>query len=257
MFKNIILVFLLIQTVLSVDNNFKIIKNEMPEQMKDSVLGITLSAFIKLLNYNEMSRKITNEMTLLFGSHWICLIGPLGLVSHFEAEPNSTIWFTHENTQIIIFKPMDRSQSESISISSARKSNPKIKLIKNEMNVSMKENSILVSLDAINSYDDFTTIAKNISETFQQLYGYKWNCFVSLTKIDHKIDYISNTLISLRIDTINIVLFQTYNPSVIVCNLLFYICLLIHYFKKTLDGLQASNRKGSKGKRKNRVRKHS
>jgi hypothetical protein len=98
----------------------------MPKNMKNHVFGTTLEAIEQKLNKNQIS-----QMKLEFESHWICIIVPIGLVSHFEAEPNSTIGLQNETTQIILFKPVESKQLESIA--DARKLNPKISYFKNEM----------------------------------------------------------------------------------------------------------------------------
>jgi hypothetical protein len=140
----------------------------MSENMKDFVLGKALSDNNQNMTYNQIAEKIVSRLKQEFRSKWICLIGPLGLISYFEAISGSTLWFSNENTQIIVFKPLPETQSDYIL--DARKSNPKIIIINNEMTEVMKDMAISMSEIAINAYNDFHTISVNISASFQKLY---------------------------------------------------------------------------------------
>ncbi len=68
-----------------------------------------------------------------------------------------------------MLKPLLGTQSDYIL--DARKSNPKITIINNEMTEVMKDMAISMSEIAINAYNDFHTISANISASFQKLYG--------------------------------------------------------------------------------------
>jgi hypothetical protein len=89
MIQKFILLSLFYSMVFSVDINFKIEVNGMSENMKDFVLGKALSAIIQNMTYNQIAEKIVFGLKQEFGSKWICLIGPLSLVSHFEAISDS------------------------------------------------------------------------------------------------------------------------------------------------------------------------
>jgi hypothetical protein len=205
MIQKFILLSLFYSMVFSVDINFKIEANDMSENMKDFVLGKALSAISQSMTYNQIAEKIVSGLKEEFGSKWICLIGPLGLVSHFEAMSGSTLWFSNGNTQIIVFKPLPEPQS--FYIFDARKSNPKITIINNEMTEVMKDMAISMSEIAINAYNDFHTISANISVSFQKLYGNQWNCFVTTSGINYTTNYVPNTFISFEVEEIFIILY--------------------------------------------------
>ncbi len=105
-----------------------------------------------------------------FGSKWIFLVGPTGLVSHFEAVKNSILWFSNVNIQFIIFKFLPETQEDYLS--GARKYNPKIHFLRDEMTDSMKNEAISISLTAINNYNNFESIANNIGAALHLSYGY-------------------------------------------------------------------------------------
>ncbi len=159
-----------------------------------------------------MAEKITNGLKHEFGSKWICFVGPIGLVSHFEAAKNSTLWFSNANVQFIVFRPLPQTQDDYLS--DARKSNPKIHLLRDEMTESMKNEVISISLTAINNYNNFESIANNISAALQLQYGYIWNCFLSAIESNFSTKYISKTLISFKVEEIIIIIFQTHSPNI-------------------------------------------
>jgi hypothetical protein len=208
------ILILLFHFVVSIENDFKIEINEMTEDMKDFVLGKALSVIGQKMNYNQIAEKLTTGMNHEFGSKWICLVGPIGLVSQFEAEVGSKIWFSYESTQIILFKPLRSTDIDLIK--DARKSFPKYKILKNEMAESMKEHAVTLTSVALNKFDDFKSIAANISSSFKILYGHTWNCYVSRKYIDYATEYIPNTFISFEIEEIQITMFQIFKPNLIV-----------------------------------------
>jgi len=219
MLKFIFLIIFFFRPAIFEENTYKIVLNELSESMTAQFLGLTLPAIEQNLNYNTIAQKISNGMKQEFGSQWFCFVGPTGLFSHVDSAENSRIVFVHGSLQIILFKPIDRSQTDFIS--DARKTVSKISVIKNEMTESMKDHAIAMSLFALNALNDFKSISSNISASFGTLYGHKWFCFVSTNNSEFKINYIPNTFISLKISEINIILFQTYKPDINVRIILF------------------------------------
>lgn len=96
-------------------------RNEMSKNLANFAIGEAVMALEKNLNNNHMAKELTTSFQEEYGSHWMCFVGSETAVSHFDAAPNSTIWFTIQNYQIILFKPVDR--TETSSIKDAKKAN--------------------------------------------------------------------------------------------------------------------------------------
>ncbi len=190
----------------------KIIRNEMSKNMANFAIGEAVMALENNLNNKDMAKELTTSFQEQYGSHWMSLVGSESDVSYFEAAPNSTIWFMIENYQIILFKPVER--TETSFIKEAKKANAVLTVIKNEMTESMKEHALVISLIAIKNFDDFKSISANISSSMETLYGYHWVCSVSskLNEISSK--YIGKTFLVFTIEDISVTMFQTGVPDV-------------------------------------------
>ncbi len=209
--KNLSFLLIFIPFVLS-ENKFKIIKNDMRENMKDLAIGIAMVAIEENLDFNGIATKLTNGFNSEYGSDWICFVGSTNLSSHFEASPNTTIWFTIGSVQIVLFKPMDRVKSKYQYIIDARKQDSVLSIVKNEMNETMKEHIIGVSLIAIKTFNDFESISKNISASLERSYSYHWVCSISPKSGEIYAKYFPNTMLSFTIADLQIILFQTNIP---------------------------------------------
>jgi hypothetical protein len=80
----------------------------------------------------------------------------------------------------------------------------------------MKEHAITLSSVVLNKFDDFKSMATNISSSFKILYRHTWNCYVSRKYIVYSTEYIPNTFISFEIGEIEITNFQSFRPNLIV-----------------------------------------
>jgi hypothetical protein len=80
----------------------------------------------------------------------------------------------------------------------------------------MKKHAITLSSVAYNKFDDFKSMATNISSSFKILYRHTWNCYVSRKYIDYSTEYILNTFNSFEIEEIQITNFQTLRHNLVV-----------------------------------------
>lgn len=85
-------------------NLLTIIKNEMPETMKVFSVGTALVTLSESSDHNVIADKLTNALNTKYGPQWFSLIGPIGLSSHLNAEPNTSLIFKYANIQIFVLK---------------------------------------------------------------------------------------------------------------------------------------------------------
>ncbi len=85
------MIIILLRSVVSEEINFKINFSDVPENMKNHVFGTTLAAVGQKLNHIEMCKNLTSETRVRI----------INLVSHFDAESNTTIRFNYETKQIL------------------------------------------------------------------------------------------------------------------------------------------------------------
>jgi hypothetical protein len=55
-------------------NAFKIIRNDMPENMKNFAFCTALSTIESGMDYNQSSQKLSTELNKEFGSSWLCFV---------------------------------------------------------------------------------------------------------------------------------------------------------------------------------------
>jgi hypothetical protein len=183
----------------------------MTDEMKDHAIALAVSEFGNNTDLDTIAKKISNEFNTLYGSDWYCFIGPTDTVSHFNAMPNTLLRFSSELTQVLLFKPSVVSQKDLIS-NALR--NLKVNVTKSEMSVEMQEESLNVTLLALKLFDNYGSIAKNISDSLDAMYGKFWHCFVGHTETYAYVRYINGTYISFIVGEIQFILFQTNQPIV-------------------------------------------
>jgi len=207
-----LLIALIVCTQSNAETKFQIIASNVTESMKNLALGTALTAFETTTDPNLVATKLAEEFNEVYGHHWFCLIGPQGFVSHFDATDNTLLWFTYNNIQIILFKPIQSTPLDIIS--DARKLDRlNINIIKNEMDETMKENAILLTTLAVKSFNSFEKIATNITATFDKLYGQFWHCIVGPKGSHAEVKYVNGFYISFTIDDLEILIYRTNQPS--------------------------------------------
>jgi hypothetical protein len=116
------------------ESKFKIIVTNMSPSMEKHALGTALLALESDFDLNKTATSIAEEFNQAYGYHWFCFVGPEGFVSHFGAVNNTLIWFARNNTQIILFKPIQLTPIDIIS-EARRLDRIKIDVVKNEMSL--------------------------------------------------------------------------------------------------------------------------
>jgi tetrahydromethanopterin S-methyltransferase subunit B len=208
----VIIVFLIccFKSILT-ETKVKIHENEIPDEMKDHAIALAVEGFESNTDLNVIASKISNEFNTLYGNDWYCFIGPIGTVSHFNAMPNTLLRFSSELTQVLLFKPSFVTQKNLIS--NALRNTTKLTVIKSEMNDEMQKKLLDITLTALKLFNNFESIAKNISDSLDATYGKYWNCFVGHNGTHAYARYINETYISFIVGEIQFVLFQTSQPT--------------------------------------------
>jgi hypothetical protein len=103
-FKSVF-ILVLIDIVFSVENQLTIIKSEMSETMQEFSIGTALVTLSGSSDHNDIADKVANALNNKYGTQWFSLVGPIGLVSNFNTQPNTLLHFKYGNIQIFVFKP--------------------------------------------------------------------------------------------------------------------------------------------------------
>lgn len=192
------------------DYNVVIHVNELAdESMKNEAIDMSVTAVNNNTNLTIIAHKLVNNFNSKYGRMWICIISTSPLISAFESQTNTLLSFTYNSTQVVLFKPKSLTPIDMME----EAKHFDITITNSEMSIDMQNRIINTVSKAINNSNDFHKIAKNITDTFDDIYGKYWHCFVGPIGMNGYVRYIEGTFVSLNIRQLQFVLFQTNQPK--------------------------------------------
>lgn len=215
-FLQLFVLILMIVLVKCEQEDVKVIINEMPESMKYVAIGKSIEALQQSNDYYNISSNLVKDFNTLYGPQWFCLVGLTGFIeslSHIDSTPNTLLWFTYNNLQVILFKliTINAQLKQGDIIENAKKLNVSdIQVIYNELNDEMKSAAILSALEAFKGNNNFKDISGHMAATFNDKYGKQWFCVIGNVYGDsvHETNFIRGNYIRFNVGEANVLLFK-------------------------------------------------
>lgn len=149
----------------------------------------------------------------MYGTHWGVVVGSPEYGMAIDAENGTLCVVEVDRTKVAIYKTSKLTETDLIE--SPFKSNAHSVVINTDMSTKMKESAFTVAMRAFGDkkLNSFDKIAKNVSDTFDVLYGKYWQCFVGPLGAKHRFRYVKGTRIALQLGEAQVDLFRSNNPE--------------------------------------------
>lgn len=154
--------------VIILGESFTIIKNEMTDQMRHQAEGIINDAS----GYDTVPNLLVTEFDKTYGPKWLSIAGPKGIVTQFQAEPNTTLWLSNKSFDMILFKAVQPNYTEIIS--EARLLQPVLHYKTQTISDDMKVNIFELTKEVIIKNDNYNGILQALKKILTEKFGGQW-----------------------------------------------------------------------------------
>lgn len=86
-------------------DSINVLKNTMPDFMKNKAIDLIRDGFANQLDLNQITENLISYFDNTYGVEWFSIIGAKGFVAHLNAAPQTLLWLQYNELEVIVYKP--------------------------------------------------------------------------------------------------------------------------------------------------------
>ncbi len=103
----ILILFLSTCCLVESQDSVNVLKNTMPDFMKNKAIELIRDGFANQLDLNKITGNLISYFDNTYGAEWFSIIGAQGFVAHLNAAPQTLLWLQYNELEVIVYKPQE------------------------------------------------------------------------------------------------------------------------------------------------------